>query len=244
MNKIKVPKGVQLAFVGDAHEHSEQFFKLIEKVNPSENIWFISAGDCISKGFGEKEFEKITDKLIELSEKGICFAVKGNHEAKEIKKNKKNLSKQLSWWKERPLSLIFEFYNGSRVTCVHAGVTPKMTFDDLESNSEVYYVRDVDSDGMIPLKWIKENGKDVLVKSRPGGTEWHNLYDGRFGYIVSGHAAIKEGIPKFYNYSCNLDTACYETGILTCQTFTADGKLGELIQVSGPAAKPVLNIKY
>src|SRR5260221_5922282 len=173
MRNIKIPKGVSLAFFTDCHEHSGQFFELLEKINPSEKMWLVCAGDCIGKGFGEKEFEKITDKLIELSEQGICFAVKGNHEAKEIKKNKKNLSKQLNWWKERPLSLIFDFYNGSRVTCIHAGVTPKMTWDDLHNNSEVYYVRDVDSEGMIPLKWVEENGKKVLVKSREGGTSWH-----------------------------------------------------------------------
>lgn len=241
---IKVPKGVQLAFITDAHEHSEQFFKLLEIINPSEKMWLICAGDNFDKGFGINHAETMTDKLIELYEKGICFAVPGNHEKKLIKKNKKNLSKQLQWWAKRPLSLIFDFHNGSRVTCVHAGVTPKMTFEDLESNSEVCYVRDVDEVGMIPLVWKEENGKKVLVKKREGGISWHELYTGKFGYIVSGHAAIKEGMPKFYNFSCNIDSACYETGILSCQIFTEDGKLGQLIQVSGKAAKPELNIKY
>ncbi len=207
-------------------------------------MWLISAGDVYSKGFGKKEAEKITDKLIELSNKNMCFAVKANHELSEIRKNKKNLSPQLQWWKERPLSYTFEFHNGSLVTVVHAGVTPSMTWDDLENNSEVCYVRDVDAQGMIPLKWITEDDKKVLIKSREGGKPWHEVYDGRFGYIVSGHAAIKTGIPKFYNFSCNIDSACYETGILSCQIFTEDGKLGELIQVSGMAAKPDLNIKY
>lgn len=244
MTNIKIPKGVQLAFITDAHEHPEQFFKLLDKVNPSEKMWVIFAGDAHGKGFGERAFEKITDKLIELNEQGISFSVLGNHEKKEIKKNKKNLSKQLKWWSERPLSITFDFYNGSRITVLHAGVTPKMTFQDLESNSEVYYVRDVDEQGMIPLVWKGEGKNKVLVKSREGGTEWHNLYCGRFGYIVSGHAAQKDGIPKFYNFSCNLDSCCYETGILSCQIFTEDGKLGELIQVSGKAAKPELNIRY
>lgn len=243
MKSIKVPKGVRLAIVGDVHEHSEQFFKLIDEVGPAENMWFISVGDCIDKGFGEEEFNKITNKLIELHEKSIGFAVKGNHEIKAIRKNKKNLSKQLLWWKSCPLSLTFEFYNGSLITVVHAGVTPKTTWQDLQDNTEVCYVRDIDeNDIMIPLKWIDQNGEKILIKSKDNGIIWHNLYFGKFGYIVSGHSPQYDGIPKFYNYSCNLDSCIYETGILSCQILTENGKLGELIQIPGKAAKPNVNI--
>ncbi len=245
MKNIKVPKGVQLAVVGDIHGHDEQFFKLINIVNPSENMWFISLGDVKDKGFGEKAEAKITNKLIKLSDEKIGYAIIGNHEKKHISKNKKNLSEELKWWKKQPLSLSFEFYNGSRLTVVHAGVTPIMTWEDLENNSEVCYVRDVDESGkMIPLKWVKQNGKDVLIKSKDGGKSWHEEYDARFGYIAAGHQPNHDGNPKFYNYSCNLDSCVYETGILSCQIFTDEGKLGELIKVSGMAAKPILNVKY
>jgi predicted phosphodiesterase len=244
-NSIKVPKGTKLAVIGDIHSHDKQFYKILEKIQPSKNMWFISLGDVFDKGFGEESSNKITNELIKLCDANIGFAVKGNHELKNIKKNKHNLSSELRWWKGRPLSLSFEFFSGTRLTCIHAGVTPKMLWEDLDTNVEVCYVRDIDDHGeMIRLKWIEEKDKKILVKVKEGGYSWSEKYDGRFGYIAFGHAAQKTGIPKFYNYSCNLDTAVYETGILTAQIFNDDGSLGDLIQVHDEAFKPELEERY
>ena len=91
---------------------------------------------------------------------------------------------------------------------------------------------------MIQLQWISQNGRQILAP-RKIGVNWHDLYDGRFGYVASGHAAQKDGVPKFYQYSCNLDTSVYTTGILTCQVFGANGR-EELITATGPARKPEL----
>jgi predicted phosphodiesterase len=243
---VKVPENVSIMVIGDVHEHSEQFFKLIDEWGPSENRWLVSVGDVYDKGFGTKEAERITDKLAYFQDKGICWAVRGNHELKVIKKNKNNLTSQLKWWKDQPLVLSFEFQRGERLSVVHAGISPKMDESQLGSNIEVCYIRDVDDDGnMIPLVWKQnENGSSTLVKSKEGGTSWHNLYDGRFGYIVSGHAAQKDGVAKFYNYSCNLDSGVYETGILTGQVFNYNCKLERLITVKGNAFKPELNTEY
>ena len=155
------------------------------------------------------------------------------------------MTPQLKWWKNRPLSITFNFKSGSIVTVLHAGVTPKMTKEDIERNIEVLYVRDVDVDGkMIPLIWKDIDGVKTLIKSKEGGESWHNKYLGQFGYIASGHAAQKDGIAKFYKYSCNLDSGVYETGILTAQVFDENGNLGKLITVEGPAAKPDIHVAY
>ena len=241
--RIKVPVNTSICVVGDMHEHSEQFFKLIHEYKPNESRWLVSLGDVYDKGYGEKAANDITDELKHLQKDGICFAVRGNHEIKRIKtakKSKDKLSPQMKWWTRQPLVITFEFPRGNLVTVLHAGVTPKMTEFSLRADIEVVYVRDVDDSGkMIPLIWkVNEEGEKVLVKAREGGSSWHDVYDGRFGYIVSGHVAQKDGVPKFYNYSCNIDTGVYDSGILTGQVFSPDGKRDRLITVTGVPFKP------
>jgi len=243
---VTVPEGTSLCVIGDVHEHPEQFYKILERYRPAINRWVVMVGDIYDKGFGEVAANRVTDTLTELQEDGLCWAVRGNHEIKIIKKNrKKKLSPQLEWWKQQPLVISFEFARGRKVTVLHAGVTPKMTQQDLGPDIEVVFVRDVDVAGnMIPLVWKEEDGQKVLVKAREGGQPWHELYDGRFGYILSGHAGQKDGEPKFYNYSCNLDTAVYDTGILTAQVIDQNGNLGERLTATGEARNPELNIRY
>lgn len=247
MKTIKVPKNVQLIVSTDYHEHSEQFFKLINECKPCEKFWFITASDVKDKGFGENAFNSISDKLIEMNEAGYSFATIANHELKWIKKNKNNTnpSKLLIWWKTRPISLQFEFYNGTKLTVVHGGVTPLHTQYDLQNNTEICYVRDIDDDGkMIQLLWKNIDGEKVLVKAKEGGKFWADLYDGRFGFVAAGHSPNKDGKPKYYNYAVNLDCGVFETGQLVGQIFTSEGKLGEQITVSGTPFKPKLNIQY
>jgi hypothetical protein len=246
MRKIIVPKDVQIVVCTDLHAHPEQFFKLIDRVQPCEKTWLVSLSDYFDKGFGDEASFLIIDKMIEMSYLGYGYSVLGNHDIKFIKKNKKNTNhdNRLTWLRTLPLSLTFEFYNGTLLTCVHAGVTNKMTWEDLQTNTEVLYVRDVDEDEkMIPLIWANIDGVKTLIPAKSGGKAWHLSYDGRLGYIASGHAANKDGLAKYYNYSCNLDSAVFETGILTGQYFTPEGKLGEQITVTGTAFKPKLNIQ-
>jgi predicted phosphodiesterase len=240
---IEVPYGTKIAVFGDVHEHSEQFQKMLAEIQPSRKMWVVSVGDIYDKGFGIKTAEAITEELMSLRNRGIGWAVSGNHEIKHIKKAKKNSTDALAWWRQQPLALSFQFESSARVTVVHAGVTPRHTWEDLKRDIEIVYVRDIDDDGkMIPLIWKDIDGVSTLVKSKTGGNAWHQKYDGRFGYIVSGHAAQKDGEAKFYKFSCNLDSAVYETGILTAQIFEEDGSLGKIIRVKGVAKKPELNI--
>jgi predicted MPP superfamily phosphohydrolase len=236
---ISVPENVSILVIGDIHEHSEQFNSVLNKWKPSKTRWIVSLGDVYDKGYGPAVAEKITNKLIELN----AFAVRGNHELKIIKKNKKELSPELKWWKNRPLAITFNFYTGKQISIVHAGVSPVMT--QLGNDVEVCYVRDVDCNGqMIPLVWKMINGTNTLVKSNDNGQLWHNVYDGRFGYIISGHAAQKDGEAKYFTNSCNIDSGIYETGKLTSQIILSSGELGDKIVVEGPARKPELNIGY
>jgi len=240
MKTIKLNNETKIAVVGDIHEHPQQFFEIIEKVKPSEKMVFVSVGDIYDKGFGRQAAEKIIDCLIPYVNLEHAYVIKGNHELKTITKSKNIDDKYIWWFKKQPLSLSFMFENGYRLTVVHGGVTPKHTWEDLEKNAEICYVRTVDENGkMIPLIWKEDkNGVKQLVAKKEGQL-WHDVYDGRFGYVASGHNAQKDGVPKFYEYSCNLDSAVYSSGIFSCQIFGLNGK-EELIQATGPAKNPVL----
>lgn len=231
--KINVPSDIEICIVGDIHEHEEQFFKLVDAWKPSNKRWLVSVGDVHDKGFGKSATNRITNYFIDLHNEGIGYVVRGNHELKLIKKTN-NLSTQLNWWKEQPLVLTFEFQRGKKVTVLHAGVTPRTTSETLGKRVEVCYIREVDSSNgkSISLVWEEVDGKKVLVKKKEG-TNWHKLYDGRFGYIVAGHDAQKDGKPKFFNNSCNIDTGVYETGILTGQIILSNGNLGKTISIEG-----------
>lgn len=237
---IKISSDIKVAVVGDIHEHKDQFDLLLKAIQPSEKMFLVSVGDIYDKGFGINVAEEIVDIFINMNEKGYGFVVRGNHELKHIRRNKNNIniSKQLTWMGKQPLSISFEFDNGTRLTIMHAGVKPKHVWQDLNYDLEVAYIRDLDESGnMIKLDWIEENGKKTLKPRTPNGVPWHKSYDGRFGYIIAGHDPQRDGVAKFYNYSCNIDSAVYQTGILTCQVFSSSGR-EELMTFSGPAGHP------
>lgn len=236
---IAVPPGTKIAVVGDIHEHESQFDRLIDIINPSEKMFFVSVGDVYDKGYGTSIAESITDKIRVMNEMGFGFAVKGNHELKNIRKRKldSSLSEQLSWFDKQPLVLSFIFSNLTRLTVVHGGIKPGHKWDDFNIDVETSYIRNIDENGnMIKLLWKEEDGRRQLVPEQAGGISWHEKYDGRFGYVAAGHEPLKDGKPRFYNYSCNLDTACYTTGVLTCQIFSEHG-LEALHSVAGASWK-------
>lgn len=240
---IKVPSGSKVAVIGDIHEHREQFNSLLEIIKPSPKIFFVSLGDIYDKGFGIEIAEDIIDKLMPMVEAGYGYVLRGNHELKHIRKARQNnsMNKYLEWFDRQPLAVSFKFSNNTRLTVVHGGVLPSHTWQDINNDIETSYIRNIDDNGkMIKLVWQKSSdGKTKLLPEKQGGQAWHKSYDGRFGYIISGHDAQKDGVPKFYNYSCNIDTSVYTTGVMTAQVFSEHGK-DQLIMVSGPAKKPEL----
>jgi len=233
---IPVKTGATVTVVGDIHEHPDQFFEMIDRVKPSKKNIFVSVGDVYDKGYGTSTANKILAEMKKLSENGVGFMVKGNHELKRLKRtSKKDFDEYLHWVNKLPLALSFSFNNGKRLTVVHGGILPKHNWNDLVGNTDIVYVRKVDEYGnYIKLKWVKDDdGTKHLEYAKPG-VYWHEKYDGRFGYIASGHEPQKDGEPKWFEHSCNLDTACYDTGVLCAQVFNERGR-GELIKIHGKA---------
>jgi len=201
MRSISIPKGGKITVVGDIHCQEQQFDELVELVNPRPENLLVSVGDVY--GYDD---DSIAESIIQKLQKVGGLMVQGNHEAKRIRQAQETgevVTPELSWVMQQPLSLSFTFEETRlRVTIVHAGVAPTHNWSDLVDNSDVYYVRNVNQDG----------------KPSPEGTCWHDVYDGRFGYIVAGHTTHSEA--KFYDHSCNLDTM---GNGLTAECFGARG---------------------
>jgi predicted phosphodiesterase len=239
---IQLPRGTRVTVIGDVHEHEQQFNELVEKIKPSPENLLVSVGDLYDKGFGTSAAESVTRTIRGLTEKGLAYIVQGNHEVKRVRRSVTSgrpMSPELQWLAAQPLGISFVFANQTRLTIVHGGVKPSHTWKDLPSNSDLVYIRTLDDEGeYIPLRWITNDDGSRALKAKKPGKPWHEIYDGRFGYIASGHDAQKDGVPKFYKHSCNLDTACYATGIMTAQVFGEGGK-EDLLQARGPAANKV-----
>jgi len=238
LKTINIPKDTSITVLGDIHEHEEQFDEIIEKIKPSPTNLLVSIGDIYNKGYGIEVAESIINKLQALVDKGHAFVLKGNHELKKMRQARKDAAlatDELFWISNQPLAVSFKFANKTLLTVVHGGITPRTTWEELDTNTEIAYVKFVSKDGnYIPLIWKKQADGTKALVPKAEGKVWHEYYDGRFGYIASGHYAQKDGIPKFYKYSCNLDTAVSQTGILTAQTFNENGR-GKLIQIKGKA---------
>ena len=211
---IKIPPKGKVIVVGDIHEHTEQLDRLLSAVTLSPEMILVSVGDIYEKGFGTQAAETIVNKFRVLSKMGLAYVVVGNQELKciHLAKRNKKMTKCLSWLNKQPISITFEFYNRTRLVVLHGGIKPTHKMEDLYTDVEICYVRNLDKHNNL----IKNNSSK--------GKIWLELYDGRFGYIASGHNAQKDGAPKFYNYSCNLDLAVYHTGRLGAQIFSAAGK--------------------
>jgi predicted phosphodiesterase len=234
---IKLARGTKITVFGDLHEHNEHYEKLLSQLELGPQHLLVCLGDIYDKGHGPEAAEDLTQQLKKLVDQGLAYAIRGNHEQRHIRR--KNMTPGIEWFSTLPTTLQFSFQNGTRVAIVHGGVIPKHNWDDFSTSIDTLYVRTVDDRGKyVPLIWKEVDGKRDLVPAKEGKI-WHELYDGRFGYIISGHDAQADGTPKFYRYSCNLDTKVYRTGTLTAITYGENGR-DNLITIEGEAVDPQL----
>jgi UDP-2,3-diacylglucosamine pyrophosphatase LpxH len=236
---IKLDLDVKLLCVSDIHEHPDQFFEIVNKFPISEKMRLVVCGDIFDKGYGFSAAEKIINKLKYHMDLGQAYFIKGNHELKNIKKSRQagSLSPLMKWVDNQPISLSFIYNNSSRYTVVHGGVDGYMGWDDLVYDLSVCYIRYLSNSHkkMIPIKKEQKDGLIVYTPKDPENSLWHEVYDGRFGYIISGHNSNPSG-PNFYKYSCNIDTGVFDSGKLTAAIFSSKGR-EEIYQAIGKAYK-------
>jgi len=236
---INLKSDVKLLCISDVHEHPEQFFAILDKYPVSDKMILVVCGDVIDKGFGIKSAEKIYEYIYHLTKKNQAFMIKGNHELKLLKSNKKigRSAHLMKWIDSLPISLSFIYPNSSRYTFVHGGVDSKMTWDEISYDLSVCYIRYLSnkSKKMAPVSKKETDGEILYIPKDLDVSLWHHVYDGRFGYIVSGHNNDPGG-PRFYNYSCNIDTGVFTSGKLTALIIGDKGR-EEVYQSIGPAFK-------
>lgn len=225
--KISVPEDTQIVVAGDIHGQLNHFKRFVSLVDPSLKSWLVSAGDIFDKGQGREAEYTIINSIRKLNERGIGYIVNGNHELKYLRRADKNNSwtPELKWLATQPYGITFTWPNGRMCTVVHGGILPKHTWENLATDDDVCYVRDIDENGeYIPLIWVtnKVTKEKELIKKK-NGHSWHEVYDGRFGYVIAGHAQQMDGMAKFYSFSANLDSGCYNSGILTAQVYNQNG---------------------
>jgi hypothetical protein len=238
---ISLTNTTKLLVIGDVHEHPEQFNKVIDYLDRSSNTILVSVGDIFDKGFGENVGYEILNKIRDLHNQNKAYLVKGNHELKKIRLAKRNneFNQSLEWLDRQPISLQFNFTSGNLVTILHAGILQSHSLEDLKNDISISYIRTIGNDGkMIPMVKKEVDGVFKFVE-RSVGKSWHELYDGRFGYIIAGHDPQEDGIPKFYNYSANIDTCVFKTGLLTGLIYSSKGK-EDIVQFSGESFENTL----
>lgn len=113
------------------------------------------------------------------------------------------------WLGEQPSAIRFMFDNQTSALIVHGGILPKhTTWGELNTDLEVSFIKNIPN----------------------SNKNWHEIYNGRFGYCLSSHPANQENMIQKYNHSVSLDTSAHETDRVAVQEFSEKG-LGQTFYI-------------
>lgn len=232
---VQLSESAKILVVSDVHEAFQQYFDLVSRFTFGPDQLLVVAGDVIDKGWGTKTAVRILEHVQSLGPYG--YFIRGNHEIKRIRKIGFPLPAPWDWVSKQPFARSFVYPNASRITVVHAGIRNKHTLENIAWDPDVAYIRLLDPLGkkVVQSDYAKL-GKDTIMKPHHPYVTWHQVYDGRLGFIVAGHEGNPEGKICWYPNSACIDTAVFKTGILSALQISQDSK--EIIQVKGAAYNP------
>lgn len=205
---------------GDIHGCLDELKALRQTLEIKADDLEISVGDILNKGpyLGHIMIRYMQEHHIEV--------VMGNNEAKALKQYRKYRREGEPYLKSlRPfesatvlslreddaefLASLPYFKRVSNLTVIHGGILPEMRLDDLDDaeKKELTLIRYLDKD-LKPIPWSDEEHRYKF---------WGEIYDGREGFIVSGHHPFPE--PKVDRYAMDIDTGCVYGGKLTAAVF-------------------------
>ena len=203
---VKIPKNTTITVIGDVYNQEHLLNELINKIKPSSTNLLVSVGNL------NKDLYKYFDN-------DYSYVVRGNSEQGDIFSNEASYPSYLS------ISFIFD--NQIKITVVHGGISFCHTEQDFGSNIEIVYLSYIDSKGkFIPVKYEND-----IIKPIYKGKLWHEVYDGSFGYVISGNNVYRDSEIRSYPHSCNIDTSCDKTGVLSAIKYS-EHRREEIIQVS------------
>ena len=224
ISAITIGRDKELLITGDIHENEYLFDKLIQQTNIGDKRILVVIGDVWN--IHESGISKsIIRKIARLSAAGWAYMIKGNHEQKIINKNREP-SMEVEWCRTLPLILNFIFTNLNNISVVHGGVTPFHTRENVSTDPEVMYIRTLDENNKpVPVQWI-----DGKLQPQKNGIAWHEVYDGRFGYMISSHGSDEAPI-KHFKHSCSINSRCYKNKGIIGQVVSSQGTLGKVYEL-------------
>ncbi len=206
---------------GDIHGCLDEFKDLREKIGIKSGDLEICVGDILNKG------PYLGGEMISYLQDHHIRSVVGNNEAKAIKQYKQYKKAGEEYLKSlrafeiaTVLSLRdddFLFLNSlplfikvKNLTILHGGLTPSMDLENLDASlkKEITLIRYLNKE-FLPIPWSDQENRYKF---------WTEVYDGREGFIVSGHHPFPK--PKIDKYAVNIDTGCVYGGKLTAVVFT------------------------
>lgn len=191
----------------DIHGCFDEFTKLRNIINPTQEDTEVCVGDIVTKG-------RHSVKTLRYIKNNNILSVLGNHEDKIIRYLKHNSSQKhnpiildedeqnivnelagedCAYLKSLPLFLRF-----GGIVIVHGGIQNNTNLDNLTNH---------DKQRLLRLRYLDQSGNFIsLGKETKDSVFWADAYDGRHGFVIYGHQWFKE--PRINTFSIGIDTGC------------------------------------
>lgn len=177
----------------------DKLFALNLMHKPNDILVFL--GDACYPYKNTAEVVKRLNELTTFFEGKKSYYVLGDHDLVFKSQVASSNADAYDWLDYKMLGVRFTFKNNTNLLVIHGGILPKhKKMSDLDDDPEISFVTETGD---------KKN--------------WHKIYNGRFGYVISSHAPSKDAQVKIYKHSTSLDTRVHETDVLAVQEFTKTG---------------------
>lgn len=179
MSSLSLTKNYQkILVVGPIYERMDKLLE-VEKLIPDYDCIIIN-GNLYNKYCNLDDYQKrldVLDRMIKTTK--VVFNM-GENELMLIEGLLVECpDKIVNWLINRPNIIFVDFAGESSFVITAGGITPKMDKNKLSNNLETSFVSNIQ------------------------GVPWHEIYNGRLGYVVSNNPLTLEP-PKFYQYSAQI----------------------------------------
>lgn len=185
----------RILIIGPIYDRTEKLFALNLLCKPNDILVFL--GDVCYPYKNTAEVVKRLNELTTFFEGKKSYYVLGDHDLVFKSQVASSNADAYDWLDYKMLGVRFTFKNNTNLLVIHGGILPKhKKMSDLDDDPEISFVTETGD---------KKN--------------WHKIYNGRFGYVVSSHPPTKDNQIKTYKYSTSIDTK----DVLAVQEFTKTG---------------------
>jgi len=119
------------------------------------------------------------------------------------------MKKYMEFLEQTPLTLRLVLPDGREAVVVHAGFHPSFQTFGSERAWGTSHTAEYALFG--PVSGIQPDGMPIRIA-------WEDEYKGTLK-VFYGHKVVEGVVPKFTDYTCNVDTGCFQTGVLSAVSF-------------------------